>query len=171
VARITGLVYLAYFLTAMMAEGLHSARLQVASEAVNLFSYGLYCAVVLLLYRLFKPVDRSASLVAMFFGLAGCLVGVLGIVHLALPQINQLFFFACYCLLIGYLIVRSSFLPSALGALMILAGGGWLVFLVPMAHPLAPYLEILGILAEAALMFWLLIAGTGLRLRTARRRT
>ena len=47
-------------------------------------------------------------------------------------------FFGVYCLLIGYLIFRSTFLPRILGVLMAFAGLGWLTFLSP---PLANYLS------------------------------
>jgi len=42
-----------------------------------------------------------------------------------------LVFFGVYCLLIGYLIFRSAFLPRILGVLMGFAGLGWLTFLSP----------------------------------------
>jgi hypothetical protein len=66
-----------------------------------------------------------------------------------------LVFFAVYCLLIGCLILGSRFLPRFLGALMVLAGLGWLTFLyTPLAEHLSPYIEVLGIVAEASLMLW-----------------
>ncbi|PYJ88473.1 MAG: hypothetical protein DME71_12985 [Verrucomicrobia bacterium] len=71
-----------------------------------------------------------------------------------------LVFFAVYCLLIGCLILGSIFLPRFLGALMVLAGLGWLTFLyAPLADQLSPYIELLGIVAEVCLMLWLLVMG------------
>jgi len=71
-----------------------------------------------------------------------------------------LVFFAVYCLLIGCLILGSIFLPRFLGVLMVLAGLGWLTFLyAPLADHLSPYIEVIGIVAEASLMLWLLVIG------------
>ena len=71
-----------------------------------------------------------------------------------------LVFFVAYCLLIGCLILRSTFLPRFLGASMVLAGVGWLAFLyAPLAERLYPYIAVLGIVAEASLMLWLLVMG------------
>lgn len=71
-----------------------------------------------------------------------------------------LVFFAVYCLLIGFLILRSTFLPRVLGALMVAAGLGWMTFLYPpLADDLFPYIAVLGIAAEASLMLWLLVMG------------
>jgi hypothetical protein len=42
-----------------------------------------------------------------------------------------LVFFGFYCLLIGYLILRSTFLPRILGVLMVFAALAWLTFLWP----------------------------------------
>jgi hypothetical protein len=69
-------------------------------------------------------------------------------------------FFGVYCLLIGYLIFRSVFLPRILGVLMAFAGLGWLTFLSPaLANYLSPYIQVLGVLAEGSLMLWLLVMG------------
>jgi hypothetical protein len=71
-----------------------------------------------------------------------------------------LVFFGVYCLLIGCLILRSTFLPRFLGVLMVLAGLGWLIFLYPpLAERLFAYIAIVGITAEALLMLWLLVMG------------
>lgn len=71
-----------------------------------------------------------------------------------------LVFFGFYCLLIGYLIYKSTFLPRILGVLMMIAGLGWLTFLwPPLANSLSPYILLPGILGEGSLTLWLLIAG------------
>jgi hypothetical protein len=69
-------------------------------------------------------------------------------------------FFGVYCLLIGYLIFKSIFLPRILGMMMAVAGLGWLTFLSPpLANYLSPYVLVLGFLAELGLMLWLLVKG------------
>jgi len=116
--------------------------------------------VTLLFYDLFKPVNRSLSLLAAFFSLVGCAIGALSPFHLAPSHINSLVFFGFYCLLIGYLIFRSTFLPRILGALMAFGGLGWLTFLSPpLANYLSPYNMVPGILGEGSLTLWLLVIG------------
>jgi hypothetical protein len=71
-----------------------------------------------------------------------------------------LVFAGLFQVLIGYLIFRSTFLPRILGALIALAGLGWLIFLSPpLANSLLSYLEALGFLGEVPLMLWLLVVG------------
>ncbi len=158
-ARITGVVYLLYFLTAVSGEVFVGRGRPVLYDAVFLISHALYVAVVLLFYFLFKPVNKSVSLLAAVVGLAGCANDVLDLFHVAPYKINAVVFFGPYCLLIGYLILRSTFLPRILGALMMLAGVGWLIFVLPAAKHLTTYLQVLGFVAEMALMLWLLVMG------------
>jgi hypothetical protein len=40
-------------------------------------------------------------------------------------------FFGCYDLLIGYLTLKSTFIPRPIGVLMGIAGLGWLTFFIP----------------------------------------
>jgi Domain of unknown function (DUF4386) len=158
-ARITGIVYLLYFLTAILGEFLASRKL-AHGDTVNLLAYAFYILLTLLFYALFKPVNRSLSLVAAFFSLFGCTIGILDLLHRAPAHVGALPFFGFYCLLIGALIYKSTFLPRLLGWLMVFAGIGWLAFLFPpVAKHLSLYIEILGILAEASLMLWLLLIG------------
>jgi len=159
-ARITGIVYLLYFLTAIPAQLLASRKLVLYSDIVNLIAFAFYVGMTLLFYYLFRPVNRSLSGFAAFLSLAGCAIGVLGLFHLAPSHISPLWFFGPYCLLIGYLILRSTFLPRLLGVLMVLAGIAWLAFLSPPVEKhFSVYIEALGILVEASLMLWLIVMG------------
>ena len=77
----------------------------------------------------------------------------------------SLVLFAIYDLLIGMLIVKSTFLPRILGGLMMLAGLGWLTFLwPPLAATSAVVVLPLGAFAEIALMLWLLVKGASVPL-------
>jgi hypothetical protein len=74
-------------------------------------------------------------------------------------------FFGFYCLLVGYLIFRSTFLPRTVGVMMAIAGLCYLInsfayFLSPgSAGHLVPYIFIPSVLGEAALTLWLLVFG------------
>jgi hypothetical protein len=135
----------------------------VLYDVVNLIAHVFYIVVTLLFYYMFRPVNRSLSLLAAFFSLVGCANDLLGLFYLAPYKISSLAFFGPYCLLIGYLIFRSTFLPRILGVLMALAGVGWLIFLSPLADLLSTYLKILGFLAEASLMLWLIVKGVNVQ--------
>jgi hypothetical protein len=214
-ARTTGFVYLLFFLTAVCAgllvKGLivstdaaataHNLlahqRLLRSGFAVTLISTALYIALTALFYNLFRPVNRTLSLLAALFSLAGCVIQVVfaglytygpplvlgGDPYLAAfnPQQLQalaflilkigtqafniaLVFFGFFDFIIGYLIFKSNFLPRFLGVLMMLAGVGWLSALsVSLVNHLSPGVEILGFLAELALMLWLIIKGVNLQ--------
>ena len=69
-------------------------------------------------------------------------------------------FFGLYCILIGYLIFRSTFMPRIIGVFMALAGLGYLTFLSPpLAGYLSPYNLAPAALGEGSLMLWLLVVG------------
>lgn len=75
-----------------------------------------------------------------------------------------LVFFGFYCLLIGTLIFRSTFLPRILGAFLSFASLGWLTFLLPpLADSLSPYILLPGLLGEGALTGWLLVKGVNVQ--------
>lgn len=158
-ARITGVIYLLFFLTATLAAWLVSRGFFLSGKVINLIAYAFYIVVTLLFYAMFKPVSRAMSLLAAIMSLAGSAVSLLYIFHIT-PRVSPLYFFGPYCLLLGYLILRSIFLPRILGALLVLAGVGWLMFLwPPFALTLSTYIEVVGIVAEAALMLWLVARG------------
>ncbi|MHA6204674.1 DUF4386 domain-containing protein [Dyella soli] len=158
-ARITGVVYLLYFLTAIAAEVWVGRGRPLAYEVVTLAAHLLYVALTLFLYVMFKRVNAKLSLLAALFSLAGCVVEVLGIFHVLSPGVGSLAFFGPYCLLIGYLVFRSSFLPRLLGVLLMLAGLGWLLFLTPLASHVANGLKVLGFVAELSFCLWLIVMG------------
>ena len=158
-ARIAGVFYLLTFVTGVFALVSSSGRL-----VANLIATVCYLAVTLLFYDLFKPVNKNLSLLAAFFSLVGLACGTLSMFHLAPVRINNLVFFGFYCLLIGYLIFRSTFLPRTLGVLMAIGGLGWLTFVSPqLAKSLSPYIMFPGILGEGALTLWLLAFGVNVQ--------
>jgi hypothetical protein len=78
-------------------------------------------------------------------------------------------FFGLHCLLVGCLILKSTFLPRIVGALMVCAGLGWLTFSFttllspPLARYLIPYIMAPGMLGEASLTLWLLVMGVNVQ--------
>ena len=73
--------------------------------------------------------------------------------------IVSLVFFAFYCLLTGYLALKSTFLPRIIGGLMMLAGLSWLTFLSLLIVPkYFPYV-LAGGVGEALFALWLLVKG------------
>lgn len=155
-ARIAGVFYLLNILTG--ASALFSTG--SLGIAVNLLATACYVAVTVLFYALFKPVNASLNLLAAAFSLVGCALSVLNVLDLVHSPVNPLVFFGFYCVLIGWLVFRSTFLPRILGVLMIFGGLGWLTFLFPpLASSLSPYNMAPGILGETVLTLWLLIKG------------
>jgi hypothetical protein len=155
-ARIAGVFYLLTILTGAFALVVNGT----SRTAMLLGSTGCYIAVTALFYGLFRPVSRSISGIAAVFSLIGCGLSILGLLHPGLSSLNPLVFFGCYCLVIGYLILRSTFLPRILGVLMAFGGLGWLTFISPaLSNHLSPYNMAPGILGEAALTVWLLAVG------------
>jgi uncharacterized protein DUF4386 len=153
-ARIAGLFYLLTIVTGSLALAVVSGRSLVLS-----LSTLCYVVVTLLFYDLFKPVNSGLSLVAAGFSMVGCALGILGAFNLVAGQIN-LGFFGLYCIMIGYLIAQSTFLPRTLGVLMIIGGLSWSTFFVPtLARELAPFNMLPGVFGEASLTLWLLAAG------------
>jgi hypothetical protein len=144
------------------------------------------------MYVLLKPVNRSLSLLAVFFSLVACAMQALtSLFYLAPLLILQgssslsgftaeqlqslalvflklnaqafqidLVFFGFWCILTGYLIFRSTFLPRVLGVLVAISGVGWVTYLYPpLANYLSLYIAAASALGEIPLELWLIVKG------------
>jgi hypothetical protein len=153
-ARLAGVLYLVAVLTAVFAEFIAPGKIGVAAAIA--IPVSCYAVVTLLLYGIFEPVNRAIAMLAMCSGLAGLAFEALRMQPAGLNIGMALH--GLYCLAIGYLIFRSTFLPRILGALMTFAGIVWLIYLAPpLAKHLAPYNSAAGLLGEAVPMLWLLV--------------
>lgn len=158
-ARLAGWMYVITILAGSSALLFAKGRL-----VANLVATVSYIAVTLLFYYVFKPAGRNLALFAAICSLIGCAWGLLSALGRAPVAINPLVFFGVYCLLIGYLIFKSTFLPRFLAALMAFGGLGWLTFLSePLASYLSPYNMLPGILGETTLCLWLVVRGVDVR--------
>lgn len=75
-----------------------------------------------------------------------------------------LIFFGVHCLGLGYLLIRSNLFPGILGALMGLAGLGYLVgsftlFLFPSLHPTVTPVYLAPLVGEVSFCLWLIYKG------------
>jgi hypothetical protein len=158
----------------------------------SLIGVACHIAWTLLFYELFKPVNRSLSLLAAFVGLVVCgLQALTSLLYLAPLLILQggssvsaftaeqlqalaliflklnayafeidLVFFGFWCVLAGYLIFRSTFLPRILGVLLAIDGLGWATYMYPpLASYLFPFIAAASALAEIPLQLWLVVMG------------
>ena len=77
----------------------------------------------------------------------------------------DLVFFGLWCVLTGYLIFRSTFLPRILGVLLAISGLGWVIYLYPPLayHLFIPYIAAASALGEIPLEFWLIVMGVNVQ--------
>lgn len=155
-ARIAGTFYLLVFVFGI-------AALNTAGDtrfAANLLAAAVYYVVTVMLYQLYKPVSRTGSLVTALFSFSALTIGVLSDFGVVWFPLNTLVLFGAYCIGLGWLTLKATFLPRAIGVLLIVAGIGWLTYVHP---PLAKRLGALamapGMVGEGALTLWLLAAG------------
>ena len=160
--------------------------------AIPLLAVGFHIAWAVLFYQLFKPVNRTITLLATFVILVGCAVQTVAAVLYLMPLLIlqgghslgafttaqqqglalwsvdvahmafnvYLIFFGAWCLVTGYLIFRSTFLPRFLGVMLALDGLGWMTYLwPPLATSIYPVIAIVSGVAEFSLILWLLILG------------
>jgi Domain of unknown function (DUF4386) len=169
-ARIAGALYLLIFIAAPSGAA-------TATPANMIVTLACDTGVALILYYLLKPVSSRLSLLAAFFRLI--FVAVMAVNSLNYFGLLDLFQgahaaaafntgygialvpFGVHCLLTGYLIFKSIFLPRVLGVLLAIAGVGYLFFVWPPLgrHLFFPYILVPGILGEGSLTLWLIIIG------------
>ena len=172
----------------------HQPLLRLGVTA-SLFATACYAAVTVLFYALFKVVNKSLAWLVMVTSLAALAIWTSGTLaelaatlilpggHTSGPRAGQqalmllewnaraldvgLVVFGAYCLLIGYLIIKSTFLSRVLGTLMMVGGMGLLTYLSPrLARDLYPYNTAPALVAETSLMLWLLVKGVTVRKET-----
>lgn len=73
---------------------------------------------------------------------------------------TYLVFFGLWCVLIGYLIFKSTFMPRILGVLLMISGLGWMMYLSPrFASHIFVYIAAASALGEIPLQLWLIVMG------------
>lgn len=158
-ARVAGGLYVLSVLTAGCAEFFLRGKWGFAGGLIAVFGMAV---VTLLLYRIFEPVNRSLSWLAASLNLTGLLFEA---IRWSPRGVNiAIVFNGLYCLLIGFLILRSTFMPRVLAALIALAGLSWLTFVSPpLAGGLYPYNVACGTLGEGSVCLWFLAMGVNVQ--------
>ena len=158
-ARIAGVFYLIDLVTSVIGDTvLRGMPLGVAADRI---ATACYVVVTLLLVSLLGVVSWTLAVAMAFFSLFSLMIWTFG--HLvwngsAVGIGNTTF--GVYCLLAGYLIYRSAFMPRAVGVAMALGGLGLLTYVSPRLVSYAyPYNVIPALIGEVSLMLWLLAIG------------
>jgi len=134
----------------------------------NLALVAVFFSLVAIALQSFSGTLQAAPLVALQGGSALAAFNAEQLKTLAFVFLNfnarvfdaYLVFFGFWCVLTGYLIFKSTFMPRILGLLEALAGLCWLTFIwPPFAHYVSPSNQILAGLGEVSLMLWLLVRG------------
>lgn len=165
-ARMTGIFWaltiLAGFIT--LAVGGKAGVYVNAIASITYIGASIYAS------GLMKPVDRNLAILTGILGTLGCLISLdQTFFHTLTVAGNTPFlFFGSQLLLLGYLIIKSQFIPAWVGALLLFGGIGWLTLglsslLAPeFARMLMPYILLPGVVAETSLTLRLLTRGVDL---------
>jgi hypothetical protein len=158
-ARIAGVLYFFSLVTASLTELFVHGSLNYAGGYIAIAGMAV---VTLLFYDIFKPVNRGLSSLAASLAFVGLAFEVLRWQPRGLNI--ALVFHGFYCILIGYLIYKSTFLPRILAALMAFAGLGWLTYLSnPLVNYLSPYNLASALLTEVSVFLWLVVMGVNVQ--------
>jgi len=136
-----------------------SRRLSLLAAFVGLVVCGLQ-ALAALLYIAPLLILKGGS------ALGGFTPGQLQALAMVFLKVNayafdvDLVFFGFWCVLTGWLIFRSTFLPRVLGVLLAIDGLGWMMYVYPpFAHAVFPVIAGASAVAELPLQIWLLMMG------------
>jgi hypothetical protein len=156
-ARMAGVLYATAVLVAVFHEFIAPG---VRSRLAFVLATGCYAAVMLLLCAILKPIHPRVAWIATAIGLAGFVVDAL---HWYPNGVNvDIPVHGVFCILVGWMFLRSMLVPRVFGALMVFAGLVWILYLIPsLVRSLAPYYSFAGLLGEAIPMLWLLLMGVG----------
>ena len=141
-----------------------SRDLALLAVFINLVSIGIEAATTMYLLQALFPLGNAGYLKA-FTREQLYAIASLSIKSHSYGFGVALIFFGCDCLLLGYLIFRSGYLPKALGVLMQIAGLSYLtnsfaLILSPaFANRLFPAILLPAFVGEASLCLWLLVKG------------
>ena len=141
-----------------------SRDLALLAVFINLVSIGIEAATTMYLLQALFPLGNAGYLKAFtreqLYAMAS-----LSLKSHSYGFSVSLIFFGCFCLIVGYLIFRSGYLPKPIGVLMQIAGLSYLtnsfaLILSPaVANRLFPAILLPAFVGEASLCLWLLVKG------------
>jgi len=141
-----------------------SRDLALLAVFINLVSIGIEAATTMYLLQALFPLGNAGYLKAFtreqLYAMAS-----LSLKSHGYGFSVSLLFFGCFCLIVGYLIFRSGYLPKPIGVLMQIAGLSYLtnsfaLILSPaVANRLFPAILLPAFVGEASLCLWLLVKG------------
>src|SRR5438128_5590091 len=141
-----------------------SRDLALLAVFINLVSIGIEAATTMYLLQALFPRGNAGYLKALtreqLYAMAS-----LSLISHGYGFSVSLLFFGCFCLIVGYLIFRSGYLPKTIGVLMQIAGLSYLtnsfaLILSPaFANRLFPAILLPAFVGEASLCLWLLVKG------------
>ena len=141
-----------------------SRELALLAVFFNLVSIGLEAAITMRLVETLFPLGNAAYLKA-FEPEQLYVMASLSLKSHSYGFGVSLIFFGCFCLIVGYLIFKSGYLPKTIGVLMQIAGVCYLtnsfaLVLAPaVANRLFPTILVPAFIGEASLCIWLLVKG------------
>jgi hypothetical protein len=154
-ARVAGALYFSTLLGAAFLQWLIPNGMTLVASLIEIAGMS---AVTLTLYEIFKPVNRNLALIAAGFNFVGIALEAIRLTSHGTDI--AMVFHGIFCLLTGFLIFRSTYLPRFLGVLIAFGGFGWLTYLTPsLASSLSPYNLACGLGGEVSMFLWLLIMG------------